>query len=189
VADQSIERLARLTIRLFDVARARAGTLEVRPTPCDLAAVVRQQVEMLQLATPARSLRLASAEGPVPVVADADRVGEVLANYVSNALKYSTDDQPVEVRLEVSGGRAVVAVRDNGPGLKPEEQGLVWEAFHRAPGVTVQSEAVGAGSLGLGLHVCKRIIEAHPGGQVGVVSTVGKGARFWFALPVARTQP
>jgi signal transduction histidine kinase len=123
----------------------------------------------------------------VPVLADEDRLCQVLANYLTNALKYSPDDAPVTVRLDVKRTKrtARVAVRDHGPGLPPDEQQRIWEPFHRAPGVVVCSDsAEKAGSLGLGLHICKTIIEGH-GGQVGVESAEGRGATFWFSLPLA----
>jgi signal transduction histidine kinase len=85
---------------------------------------------------------------------------------------------------------AVVSVEDHGPGLPPGEQRRVWEAFYRAPGVEIQpgSSEVG-GSLGLGLHICKQLIELHPGGSVGVESVVREGSTFWFRLPLARAAP
>jgi signal transduction histidine kinase len=119
----------------------------------------------------------------VRVVAAADRIGQVLANYLTNALKYSADDRPVAVRLEVDEGQAVVSVRDEGPGLASEEQARVWKIYHRAPGVEVRSGA--GGSLGLGLHICKQIVELHLGGRVGVEGAVAHGSTFWFSLPVA----
>lgn len=110
----------------------------------------------------------------------------MLANYVTNALKYSADDAQVTVGLKVTEGLAVVWVRDEGPGLAWEEQTRIWELFHRALGVTTKSHIGGVtGSLGLGLHICKQVIEMHPGGRVGVDSTIGDGSTFWFRLPIA----
>ncbi|HEV2459855.1 MAG TPA: HAMP domain-containing sensor histidine kinase, partial [Ktedonobacterales bacterium] len=193
-AADGIQRLSRMVTRLFDVARARSGTLELQLVPCDLAALVREQVAAQRVATPDRTIQLQVSgahdiadrhEGStVPVLADADRLDQVLANYLSNALKYSAADRPVEMRLEVVDGAARVSVRDQGPGLSPEEQPRIWEPFHRAPGVAVRSGSAGmAASLGLGLHICKTIVEGH-GGQVGVESAVGQGATFWFTIPV-----
>jgi PAS domain S-box-containing protein len=175
-------QLSRLVSDLVDASRTKAGALELRLQTCDLTGIVRQAVEEQRQAHPQRSIALAlPGEAAVLVTADADRVGQVVINYLTNALKYSREDQPVEVRLSVQDGMARVAVRDYGPGLPPEEQSQIWELFHRAPGVTVQS---GSGiGLGLGLHICKTIVERH-GGQVGVESEVGHGSTFWFTLPL-----
>jgi signal transduction histidine kinase len=180
---QSVDRLARLVALLFDTSLVHAGKLELQRVPCDLVAVVREHVEALRLANPQRTIDLhVLAAGPVPVVADVDRIGQVVTNYLTNALKYSPEDQAVAVRVAVTGAAARVAVTDHGPGLPPREHERIWQAFYRAEGVRVQS---GSGSgLGLGLHICKTIVEAH-GGQVGVESAVGKGSTFSFTLPLA----
>jgi signal transduction histidine kinase len=189
-ADESGERLQRLVPLLFDVARARSGTLTLKLAPCELAALVHEQVTAQQAAVPGRTIHLDLPEHPVQVEADEDRLGEVLTNYLTNALKYSSDGQPVGVRLAVTEGRAVVSVMDHGPGLSEDEQSHVWELYHRAPGVEVQGRAgTSTGSLGMGLHICKRLIELHPGGAVGVDSRVGEGSTFWFSLPRTPAAP
>jgi signal transduction histidine kinase len=121
----------------------------------------------------------------VRVLADAARLSQVLGNYLSNALKYSPADQPVTVRLEVVENLAVVRVVDHGPGIPRQEQSHIWDLFHRVPGIQLQYESGdSAGSLGLGLHICKHLMELHPGGSVGVESAVGEGSTFWFRLPL-----
>jgi signal transduction histidine kinase len=86
----------------------------------------------------------------------------------------------------VDAQQARVWVRDEGPGLPPDEQEHIWERFHRAQGIEVQS-GIGVG-LGLGLHICRSIIEQHHG-QVGVQSAPGQGSTFWFSLPLGAQQP
>jgi signal transduction histidine kinase len=168
---------------LFDATQMRTGLLELHRGPCDLTAVVRDHVVALGAAHPHRTLHLeVPAAGPVPVLADADRLGQVLTNYLTNALKYSSDDQPVAVQVTVHGTQAVTKVVDQGPGLPPQEHERIWQRFYQAGGVRAQS-GFGAG-LGLGLHICKAIIEAHTG-TVGVTSEEGQGSTFWFSLPLA----
>ncbi len=117
----------------------------------------------------------------VPVIADADRIGQVLTNYLTNAFKFAPTDHAITVRLEVEAGSARVAVRDQGPGLTPEQQQRVWEQFYQ---VAIPDPQRTDRGLGLGLVIAKAIIEQHHG-QVGVKSTPGQGATFWFTLPLA----
>jgi signal transduction histidine kinase len=185
VASESADRLKRLLGLLFDSAAIRAGRLELHLAPVDLAALVREQVEALRVASPGRTilLRTPVRGRSVLVEADADRIGEVVTNFVSNALKYSPPERPVYVAVEARSDRARVAVRDAGPGIPKAEQAHVWELFHRAVGVAQQGEAT-SGSLGLGLYISKAIVETHRG-RVGVRSTVGTGATFWLTLPLS----
>ena len=117
------------------------------------------------------------------MVADADRIGQVVTNYLTNALKYSPVDRPIEVFLAIEGQMARVSVQDEGPGLSPAEQQAIWERFYQVERIKVQS---GSGTgLGLGLYICQTIIEQHQG-KVGVQSSPGEGSTFWFSLPLAR---
>jgi signal transduction histidine kinase len=186
-ANQSADRLTHLVALLFDVSRARSGTLELQLAPCDLTNLVHEQVAAQRMVAPDRTIELVVPDPPVVwVQADADRLSQVLSNYLTNALKYSTKDQPVAVRLEVVEHQAVVSVADHGPGIPLEEQSHIWELFHRVPGIELQYESgESSGSLGLGLHICKQVVELHPGGSVGVDSVVGAGSTFWFRLPLA----
>lgn len=177
-----IRRLNRLIGDLLDIARIEAERLELTPVPSDLAAIVRDAVQEQHVAWPARTIGLELPHGRVPVVADPERVGQVVSNYLTNALKYSAQDEPVQVSLRLEPGQARVLVRDQGPGLSPEQHTRIWERFHRAPGVEVQSGS-GVG-LGLGLYICRIIIQRHHG-QVGVESAPGNGSTFWFTLPLA----
>jgi signal transduction histidine kinase len=181
-ADQAVVRLSRFVALLFDTARAKTGSLDLQLKPCDLVTIVREQVAALRMTHPQRNIQMQPpGEGHAPVMADADRIEQVVANYLSNALKYSPEDERIVVRVQVRGGGARVSVKDRGPGLGATDQQRIWERFYRAPGVKAQSGS--ASGLGLGLHICKMLVNAH-GGEVGVISAVGKGSTFWFTLPL-----
>lgn len=177
------KRLTRIVGDMVNTTRIQNGKLDFHLQPHDLAALVREEVKEQRQTQPERVIDLAlPGDAPVLVIADDDRIGQVVTNYLTNALKYSREDQPVEVRLSVNGDTARVSVHDDGPGLPLEEQTRIWDLFHRVPGINIQS---GSGiGLGLGLHISKAIIERH-GGQVGVDSAIGRGATFWFTLPLA----
>jgi signal transduction histidine kinase len=185
-ASQGATRTIAVINRILASAQGQTGELELHPMPCDLTAVVRGQVDDIRMVNPRRTIRLqapsdAPGDPPVMVEADADRIGQVVANYLTNALKYSAEDEPVELRVTAEGAWARVAVSDHGPGLPIWEQEHIWERFYRVQGIAVRSGTnIG---LGLGLYVCKMIVERH-GGQVGVESEVGSGSTFWFTLPL-----
>ncbi len=181
-ADHQADRLNRLVSDLLDVSRIQVGNLEMRMEPCDLASIVRNTVQEQRLVYPSRFLLLEiHTEKTVPIMADADRIGQVLTNYINNAMKYSSADKPVTVSLTVDGSLARVSVRDEGPGLSRAEQERIWERFQRVESIEVMSgSSVG---LGLGLYISRMIIKEHHG-TVGVESEPGQGSTFWFTLPL-----
>jgi PAS domain S-box-containing protein len=178
-------RLDRLVNDLLDVSRIQAGRLELRKTPEDLMDIVNETIDEQRQLAPNRVIQFQGAsEQRVMVFVDGERIRQVVTNYLTNALKYSREDQPVTVGLQADEQDARVWVRDEGPGIPLPEQAHIWERFHRVPGIEVQS---GSGiGLGLGLHICRTIIEWH-GGQVGLESAPGAGATFWFSL--SRSSP
>jgi signal transduction histidine kinase/integral membrane sensor domain MASE1 len=178
-------RMEALVNDLVDVSRIQAGKLELRPEPVDLVAIVHEAVAAQREAEPERGIYIEHLpELSVPVHADPGRIEQVVTNYLTNALKYSPVDRPVEVGIEIEPPQQLrVWVRDYGEGVPLSEQEHIWERFHRAVGVEVQT-GTGVG-LGLGLYISRMIIEHHQG-QVGVESSAGQGATFWFTLPSSR---
>jgi len=179
-----MDQLSRLVVDLLDISRIRDGKLEMRVGACNLADLVRDVVEEQRQLAPGRAIRLrlpaASRRAP-SVRADTDRIRQVVANYLSNALKYSRDGRQVNVEVRTDDEWARVSVRDHGPGVPRAEQRRVWECCYRVEGTQVLSgTSVG---LGLGLYISRSIIEQHYG-RVGLRSTEGQGAAFWFALPL-----
>jgi len=187
-ADHSIARLDRLVGDLLDASRVREERLELRLHPADLVVAVREAVEEMRQIYPDRTiaLEIPPSRTSLPVLMDTDRVGQVLTNLVSNALKYSDLLAPVTIRVGTDGDRALVWVSDQGVGLPRDEHERIWERFYRVEGISHQSGSqVG---LGLGLYIVRDIITRH-GGVVGVESAPGAGSTFWFALPLANQGP
>jgi signal transduction histidine kinase len=177
-------RLNRLVNDLLETSRIQVGRMDLRLQAVDLATIVEEVVKEHQQLVPERTISLQLPdERPVLILADPERIGQVVINFLTNALKYSLEERPVGVGVQVSNQQARVWVSDQGPGIPLEEQPRIWERFHRVPGIEVQSGS-GVG-LGLGLFISKRIIERH-GGQAGVQSTPGHGSTFWFTLPLIR---
>jgi PAS domain S-box-containing protein len=173
----------RMVSDLLDISRLQADKLELRLVPCDLAAIVLEIVEDQRSTTLKRAIYLEMPEGETaPVIADSERIGQVLSNYLTNALKYSQEGRPVAVQLKKEGNKVRISVQDEGPGLTPEEQVQVWERFYQVEGIKRQrGSSVG---LGLGLNICRAIVEQHQG-ETGVESTKGRGSTFWFTLPLS----
>jgi len=182
LASEQVEVEARLVDALLDVSRVETPTFEVSVQPENLVALVQETVGSWQRVAPLRAIELVlPEEQPVPVLVDAGRIGQVLTNYLTNALKYAPGEQPIRVCLSVEESRARVSVRDRGPGLTPEQQQQVWERFYQAAAPGQGGPEAG---LGLGLAIAKAIVEKHQG-HVGVQSAPGQGATFWFTVPLA----
>lgn len=181
-ADRQSELLNRLVNDLLDVSRLQAGKLELHLATCDLVTLVHDIVQEQRQVASSRSIRLQLPSEPISVFVDADRIGQVVTNYLTNALKYSHPDTPIDVSLHVEGDNVRLSVCDEGPGLSEADQQRIWERFYQAKGTDVKyGSSVG---LGIGLHICQSIITRHQG-DVGVQSTPGLGSTFWFTLPIS----
>ncbi len=181
-ADRQVSRLNRLVGDLLDISRIQVGKMEMHFEPSDLRTIVHDAVESQQMATPERLIHLIEPDvEAVPIQADADRIEQVVSNYLANAVKYSPLDRPIEVSLSMRGGEALVAVRDEGPGLSSDQQQLIWERFHQVKEIKQQLGTTSG--LGLGLYISKTIIEQHHG-CYGIQSALGAGSMFWFSLPL-----
>jgi signal transduction histidine kinase len=164
------------------MSRAHSDRLHLDLCPCDLLDVVRETIDDCRLLEPSRAIEFSTTyPGPITVCADAQRIAQVIVNYLSNALRYAPPDRPIVAGVRVDGTWACVWVRDEGPGIAVADQERIWDQFYRAmfSGQQVRSTE----GLGVGLFISKTIIERH-GGQVGVESAMGAGATFWFTLPL-----
>jgi signal transduction histidine kinase/putative methionine-R-sulfoxide reductase with GAF domain len=183
--EHSIIRMERLVNDLLDVSRIESGRLALRLEPLDLVSLCRH-VAAEQMAASEREIALELPREPTIVRVDADRIDQVLANLLSNALKYSPQERPVTLTVRIEAANVVVAIRDEGSGIPQEALPHLFERFYRVPGVQVQSGS-GVG-LGLGLYITRELVERH-GGQIGAESSPGFGTTFSVTLPLADAQP
>ncbi|WP_244221572.1 GNAT family N-acetyltransferase [Corallococcus exercitus] len=176
--ERSIDRLARLVDDMLDISRIAAGRLQLHLERVDLGELARDVVDRFeqQLTEAGHTLTLRLAPGLVGRW-DRVRLEQVLANLLTNALKYAPGT-PLTVSLQARDDHAVLEVEDRGPGIAPGDQHRIFERFER---LVTASEVSG---LGLGLHIARHIAEAH-GGRIHVRSAVGDGARFFVELPLA----
>jgi Na+/proline symporter/signal transduction histidine kinase len=176
------ERLTRLINQMLDMAKIESGNAEWRAAELDLREVVAESAEATsQLFSEARvALTLFLGEAAPRVMADHDRLMQVLINLLSNAVKFCQPGRgQVEIRLTTIGGQARVDVKDNGPGIPREQHETIFEKF-RQGGDSATGKPRGTG---LGLPISRRIVE-HFGGRLWVESEPGHGATFTFVLPV-----
>ena len=171
----------RLINDLLESTRIEDGTLAINRQPCDLLRIINETVDDMRFIRPTQALLLeVPTQETIQINADPGRIGQVLANYIMNAFKYSPEDSPVRIGVTSKEQEVRVWVQDQGPGIPPEVQPHVWDRFYRIPGNKAHNGE--SKSYGLGLHICRVLIAEH-GGQVGVESEPGKGSTFWFSLP------
>lgn len=174
--ERQIRSLSRLIDDMLDVSRIRTGKLSVRPEPGDLGVLAGSVVESLaaQYTNTGTPIDL-HVEGPAPVMMDEFRIEQVLANLLTNALRYG-GGKPVSVRVAAEGEQVRAEVRDQGLGISEEDQARVFEQFERVSGTSV------AQGLGLGLFISEQIVQAH-GGRIELSSRLGEGSCFSVVLP------
>jgi signal transduction histidine kinase len=170
-------RLAALIGDVLDTSRIDAGTFSYRFTDVDVAALVHESVAAARLGQDEVPV-VAGVTPPLPPVrADAERLRQVVGNLIENAVKYSPAGAPVEVDVVQRNGAVVVSVTDRGPGIRPEDQRLIFEKFGRVSGGGSKP------GTGLGLFIARSIAEAH-GGELTVSSSPGRGSTFSVTLPI-----
>ena len=177
---RQVDRLTSLVNDLLDVSRIERGKLALRPEPVDLAELVAGVVEDFRGQAPLRALSLEVPGAPVVARVDAVRIEQVLANLLENALRYTPEQSPVEIRLGQQAGQAQIEVTDHGPGIPLDQQPLLFTRFYRVRSDPTRPH----GGLGLGLYISRQIIELH-GGEIGFSTAPDRGSTFFFRLPLA----
>ncbi|HEX8982248.1 MAG TPA: PAS domain-containing protein [Ktedonobacterales bacterium] len=182
VALASCTQLERMAADLVDAARAERNKMDVTPVACDVRDLAAQAVAEQGTVSDATIIYEPPTEA-MPVNADPVRIHQVFSNLLSNAVKYSPHGATIQVQVEARDGSVWCGVSDEGQGVSPEAIPHLFDAFYRAQeGGKRSSPHVG---LGLGLFLCKRIVELH-GGQIGMQPRPTQGSLFWFTLPLVQ---
>jgi signal transduction histidine kinase len=176
---EEADRVAALLATLMDISEAETGTMRLSLEPVPVDGLLRDMVELYEDAAEERGVRLSASAGQDLLVrADPQRLRQVLANLVDNAIKYTPAGGEVAVSGARAGDEVAIHVRDTGVGIAPEDLPYVWERLYRGGG---QGREPG---LGLGLSLVKAIVEAHHG-RAEVESAPGRGSTFTVRLPAA----
>lgn len=178
VIDEQADRVLRLVDRLLDVSRLELGRLQLELEPVDLVALARRVARDEGLVNPGHGIDVVSSEPGIVGNWDRARIEQVVDNLLSNAVKFSPPGTTILVSLERTDDWAHLLVRDQGPGVAPDQVERIFERY--AQGADRPRGTVG---LGLGLYVSRRIVEAH-GGRIWVESIPGAGATFHVRLPL-----
>jgi heavy metal sensor kinase len=174
------DRVVAMLSTLMDISEAETGTMALRLEPTSLSDLIQQSVEMYEDLAEQRGVQLEAAiEGDVRIPVDRNRMRQVIANLLDNAVKYTPAGGRIRIEARREGPDAVLSVADTGIGIPAEELPRIWDRLYR--GDKSRSER----GLGLGLSLVKAIVEAH-GGTVAVTSTPGAGSRFELRLPASR---
>jgi PAS domain S-box-containing protein len=184
IAMRSTERVQRLANSLLETSRMEAGQRIGNPEPTPVTDMIQAALDAVSPSAQAKEIKLEAAvvKGLPKVMADPEMIRRVLINLIENALKYSGEGQKITVGAKRNDEMVEISVQDQGRGIPKSEQERIFEKFAR-----VQVGATGnTKGLGLGLAYCKLAVEGH-GGKIWVESELGKGSRFIFTLPVART--
>ncbi len=180
IIDEESDRLAELIGNLLDMARVEVGTLRVEPEPTSLRPIVEETVETFRMMTSQHQFQIEMPRHLPPVMADPRRVRQVLRNLLENAVKYSPAGGSIVVAVEVYPDVVQIGVTDRGIGIQPDHLDRIFDRFYQVDNASTRK----VGGSGLGLSICKAIVEAHKG-RIWVESRVGIGSSFYFTLPLA----
>ncbi|MGN6394977.1 MAG: PAS domain-containing sensor histidine kinase [Mucilaginibacter sp.] len=176
-ANNSLNKLQRLINDLLDVSKIQAGKLEYAFAKVDLAELVKNCIENARLIHPETNFIIRDGNNYM-VNANAERLEQVLMNFINNAVKYSPQNKDVIIETSLNGDNVRVAVTDFGIGLSAVQKERIFERFYR-----VEDKKYMTSGLGMGLYICAEIISYH-NGTIGVESEAGKGSTFYFELPL-----
>ena len=173
---RAAQRMRKLIESLLELARFDAGQEVIKRMTFDFAKTIADSTDLVQTLAEERGVKIISEVSPLPITGDSERVAQVVMNLLTNAVQYNQPDGEVRVTLKSENGLAVLEVFNTGKGIAPEDLPRVFERFYRA-----DKSRTGAGNSGLGLSICKAIVETH-GGTLEAASA-NSGTTFTVRLP------
>ncbi len=178
----TIDRIQRIVNDLLTLARAEAGQLEIVQTPVDLSLLLQEVGQQHLILFDSQHVGLdMQIEDELEIMGEASQIERTVMNLLSNAFKHAPEHSSIHLTAHAKGDSAIVCIRDEGPGIAAEQQQRLFDRFFRADDARCRKDGEGAG---LGLAICKRIVDAH-GGDIWVESTAGEGSAFFIRLPLS----
>lgn len=179
IADENTERLVRLVNSVLDLQRIESGDVTMEKRLCDADGLIVQAIEAMQPMAQQQGVALVlSQPSALQIWADADYMLQALTNLLSNAIKFSQAGRQVSITVEAQSEQTLFCIRDQGPGIPAEKLESIFERFQQVD----SSDARRKGGTGLGLTICREIIEQH-GGHIWAESQLGQGSSFFFTVP------
>ncbi len=180
----STERLINLVNEMLNISRIESGRVEIKPEVFSIPALVKDVFEEVVVKAHEKNLSLKMDSTQIPnVFADQDKVHQVLLNLIGNSLKFTPENGLIEVKFATNQSVVGIGIKDNGAGISPEDLHRLFKKFGRLDSSYVTAGT--SGGTGLGLYVCKSLVQLM-GGEIWVQSDgMGKGSTFYFTLPIA----
>ncbi|WP_255480415.1 PAS domain-containing protein [Mucilaginibacter sp. E4BP6] len=177
-ASVQVKRMATMINGFLNVSRLESAKLIIDKRKFNLEELIEETIQETEMTITSHVFKFEPCN-PVMINADHDKIGAVITNLISNAVKYSPKGKKVDIKCEVIGGRAQVSVKDEGMGLKPQDKERVFERYYRVE--TDHTQHISG--FGIGLYLSAEIIHRHDG-EIWVESESGKGSTFYFSLPL-----
>jgi signal transduction histidine kinase len=178
-SDSQISKMTKLIHGFLDMSKLESGKLTLNMEVFDITKLIEEIIGDSRPISQGHDIVFEN-RSVINVNADREKIGQVISNFISNAIKYSSKNTSVVVELTTTDNSVKIAVKDNGIGIKQTDQQNIFQRFYR-----VQNESTkGFSGFGIGLYLSAEIINLHSG-KIGVYSEEGKGSTFFFTLPIA----
>jgi PAS domain S-box-containing protein len=173
-----VRRMTAMINGFLNISRLESGKIHIERQTFDLEILISDMISEARLTVSSHAIQFSSC-GPLEVQSDRDKIGSVISNFISNGVKYSPKGKNIEVACQMKDDQAIVSVKDEGMGIKPEDLGKIFDRYYRVE--TAHTRHISG--FGIGLYLSSEIIERH-GGRVWAESESGVGSIFYFSLPL-----